>query len=34
MSGGCLRAFTDQPAIDTPDRDAIENNPLAIAGRA
>ena len=27
-------AFTNQPAIDTPDRDAIENNPLAIAGRA
>ena len=26
-------AFTDRPAIDTPDREAIENNPLAIAGR-
>jgi G3E family GTPase len=25
-------AFTDTPAIDTPDRAAMENNPLAIAG--
>ena len=26
-------ALTDRPAIDTPDRAALENNPLAIAGR-
>ena len=26
-------AFTDRPAIDTPDRAALESNPLAIAGR-
>ncbi|TPK96600.1 GTP-binding protein [Mesorhizobium sp. B2-4-12] len=26
-------AFTNQPSIDTPDRAALENNPLAIAGR-
>jgi G3E family GTPase len=26
-------AFTNQPAPDTPDRAALENNPLAIAGR-
>ncbi|WP_137930673.1 CobW family GTP-binding protein [Mesorhizobium comanense] len=26
-------AFTDRPSIDTPDRAALENNPLAIAGR-
>lgn len=26
-------ALTDRPAIDTPDRDALTNNPLAIAGR-
>ncbi|MFC3325765.1 CobW family GTP-binding protein [Mesorhizobium cantuariense] len=26
-------AFTNRPAIDTPDRAALENNPLAIAGR-
>ncbi len=26
-------AFTNRPAIDTPDRHAVENNPLAIAGR-
>lgn len=26
-------AFVNQPAIDTPDRAALENNPLAIAGR-
>ena len=25
-------ALTDRPAIDTPDRAALENNPLAIAG--
>ena len=25
-------AFTKRPAIDTPDRAALENNPLAIAG--
>lgn len=25
-------AFTNRPAIDTPDRAALENNPLAIAG--
>ena len=25
-------AFTNQPSIDTPDRAALENNPLAIAG--
>jgi len=25
-------AITNQPAIDTPDRAAVENNPLAIAG--
>ncbi|WP_379065937.1 CobW family GTP-binding protein [Mesorhizobium sp. UC22_110] len=25
-------ALTDRPAIDTPDRDALTNNPLAIAG--
>lgn len=25
-------AFTNKPAIDTPDRAAMENNPLAIAG--
>lgn len=27
-------ALTDRPAIDTPDRDALTNNPLAIAGRS
>ncbi|ADV10659.1 CobW family GTP-binding protein [Mesorhizobium ciceri] len=26
-------AFTDRPSVDTPDRAALENNPLAIAGR-
>ncbi|AZO45615.1 GTP-binding protein [Mesorhizobium sp. M7D.F.Ca.US.005.01.1.1] len=26
-------AFTNRPSIDTPDREALENNPLAIAGR-
>ena len=26
-------ALTDRPAVDTPDREALENNPLAIAGR-
>jgi G3E family GTPase len=26
-------AFTTRPSIDTPDRAALENNPLAIAGR-
>jgi G3E family GTPase len=26
-------ALTDHPAVDTPDRAALENNPLAIAGR-
>jgi G3E family GTPase len=26
-------AFTNTPAIDTPDRAALEENPLAIAGR-
>ncbi|PDQ20559.1 GTP-binding protein [Mesorhizobium sanjuanii] len=26
-------AFTNQPSIDTPDRAALEDNPLAIAGR-
>ncbi|MCA0031205.1 CobW family GTP-binding protein [Mesorhizobium sp. B263B2A] len=26
-------AFTNRPSIDTPDRSALENNPLAIAGR-
>ena len=26
-------AFTNKPSIDTPDRAALENNPLAIAGR-
>ncbi|WP_136620384.1 MULTISPECIES: CobW family GTP-binding protein [Mesorhizobium] len=26
-------AFTNRPSIDTPDRAALENNPLAIAGR-
>ena len=26
-------ALTDRPAVDTPDRTALENNPLAIAGR-
>jgi G3E family GTPase len=26
-------AFTNRPAIDTPDRAALESNPLAIAGR-
>jgi G3E family GTPase len=26
-------ALTDRPAIDTPDRAALENNPLAIVGR-
>jgi G3E family GTPase len=26
-------ALTDRPAVDTPDRAALENNPLAIAGR-
>ncbi|RWK46948.1 GTP-binding protein [Mesorhizobium sp.] len=26
-------AFTNRPSIDTPDRVALENNPLAIAGR-
>ncbi|WP_246787033.1 GTP-binding protein [Aminobacter sp. MDW-2] len=26
-------AFVNKPAIDTPDREAMENNPLAIAGR-
>lgn len=26
-------AFTNKPAIDTPDRAALEENPLAIAGR-
>jgi len=26
-------AVTDTPSIDTPDRAALENNPLAIAGR-
>ncbi|MBA3446698.1 MAG: GTP-binding protein [Pseudaminobacter sp.] len=25
-------AFTNQPSVDTPDRDALENNPLAISG--
>ena len=25
-------AFTNTPAIDTPDRAALENNPLAISG--
>jgi G3E family GTPase len=26
-------AFTNQPSVDTPDRAALEENPLAIAGR-
>lgn len=26
-------AFVNKPAIDTPDREAMENNPLAIIGR-
>lgn len=26
-------AFVNKPGIDTPDREALENNPLAIAGR-
>ena len=26
-------AFTNRPALDTPDRAALEANPLAIAGR-
>ncbi|MBZ9695493.1 MULTISPECIES: CobW family GTP-binding protein [unclassified Mesorhizobium] len=26
-------AFTNRPSVDTPDRAALENNPLAIAGR-
>ncbi|TGQ67409.1 GTP-binding protein [Mesorhizobium sp. M00.F.Ca.ET.186.01.1.1] len=26
-------AFTNRPAVDTPDRAALENNPLAIAGQ-
>jgi hypothetical protein len=26
-------AFTNRPAIDTPDRAALIDNPLAIAGR-
>lgn len=26
-------AFVNKPSIDTPDREAMENNPLAIAGR-
>jgi len=26
-------ALTNRPAVDTPDRAALENNPLAIAGR-
>lgn len=26
-------ALTNRPAIDAPDREAVENNPLAIAGR-
>jgi len=26
-------ALADRPAVDTPDRAALENNPLAIAGR-
>ena len=26
-------ALTDRPAVDTPDRAALENNPLTIAGR-
>ncbi|TIT17211.1 MAG: GTP-binding protein, partial [Mesorhizobium sp.] len=26
-------AFTNRPSIDTPDRAALEDNPLAIAGR-
>ncbi|TIT19294.1 MAG: GTP-binding protein, partial [Mesorhizobium sp.] len=26
-------AFTNRPSIDTPDRAALESNPLAIAGR-
>jgi len=25
-------AFTNKPSIDTPDRAALEANPLAIAG--
>jgi G3E family GTPase len=25
-------AFTNTPAVDTPDRAAVERNPLAIAG--
>jgi hypothetical protein len=25
-------AFTNTPSIDTPDREAVERNPLAIAG--
>jgi G3E family GTPase len=25
--------LTNRPAIDAPDRQAVENNPLAIAGR-
>jgi G3E family GTPase len=25
-------AFTNTPSIDTPDRAAVENNPLAVAG--
>jgi G3E family GTPase len=29
---GLFSAFTNQPSIDTPDRAAVESNPLAIAG--
>jgi hypothetical protein len=25
-------AFTGRPSIDTPDREALENNPLSIPG--
>ena len=32
MCGGCLPPSPDTPAIDTPDRAALEDNPLAIAG--
>jgi G3E family GTPase len=31
--GRLFAALTDRPAVDTPDRAALENNPLAIAGR-
>ena len=27
-----FQAFTDNPQVDMPDRQALENNPLAIPG--